>query len=225
MLARDTDIPISFLRECFDLDATAPSGLRWRTRPVEHFKSRYRSAEGECNNWNVRCAGKIAGTFSKKNGYWMVAMTFAGRVRLVKNHRIIFALVHGRWPVDQLDHENRDRGANQIGNLRESTQAENTQNTSLRSDNKSRVKGVHWDRDRGKWFAAIGVAGRHRALGRFEHFKDAVKARREAEIQHHPFRVVKPLHPLDYMPPLAFVTDVWRIAVDEPRWEVFDYDL
>lgn len=75
------------------------------------------------------------------------------------SHRVAFALAHSRWPTNQIDHINRVRDDNRIGNLRESTQAENTLNSSRRSDNTSGVVGVSWNKNRNKWQAHVWCRG------------------------------------------------------------------
>ena len=59
---KDTDIPIGFLRECFDLDVET-GVLTWRVRPREHFST--------ASSWkmrNKRFAGKQTGAPLQK-GY------------------------------------------------------------------------------------------------------------------------------------------------------------
>ena len=51
----------------------------------------------------------------------------------------------------------------------------------VRSDNTSGIKGVSFDKRRGKWCAYITVRGKTRALGRFGTLAEAAEARREAE--------------------------------------------
>ena len=47
--------------------------------------------------------------------------------------------------------------------------------------NTSGVTGVTWDKKRNRWIAQIVFKGNNYHLGRYEHFEDAVKARKEAE--------------------------------------------
>ena len=95
---KTTDIPVAFLAECLILDQETTSGLRWRERPREHFVSARASA-----SWNARYAGKLAGSPTIW-GYLDICLTFAGRERHLKAHRVVWALAHGRWPDDQLVH-------------------------------------------------------------------------------------------------------------------------
>jgi hypothetical protein len=67
-------------------------------------------------------------------------------------HRIAFFLMTGRWPK-YVDHINGDKTDNRWCNLREATMAQNKANESLRSSNKSGLKGVSWHKAAGKWEA------------------------------------------------------------------------
>ena len=70
--AKDHDIPVAFLRECFSLDDTSPTGLRWRERPRVHFVN-----EGAWRTMNTRCAGKPAGSLSG-SGAALLASNISG---------------------------------------------------------------------------------------------------------------------------------------------------
>lgn len=101
-----------------------------------------------------------------------------------KSHRVAWAMHHGDWPADQIDHINGVRSDNRIENLRAASQVENSRNTRIPATNMSGVMGVHWDKVNWTWTASIGVKSRPVYLGTFKHFEDAVKARRDAEQQH-----------------------------------------
>lgn len=60
----------------------------------------------------------------------------------------------------------------------------NTQVISMTKPNRcntSGVTGVSWDKARQKWFAYIHIHRKRIQLGYYEHFADAVKARKDAE--------------------------------------------
>ena len=179
MSAKDTDIPIAYLREAF---ADADGILTWRKRPREHFGS-----DAKWNAFNTRFSGKRADNAQGKRGYRRVRMTFAGHERSLLAHRIAFALAHSRWPFDEVDHRNRIPSDGSISNLREVTHAQNHQNQSLRKDNTSGVKGVGWHTKQKRWRAYIQLDGRHIHCGYFDHLEDAIAARRAAETELHPF--------------------------------------
>lgn len=183
------DFPIWFLIACFVLDPTTPSGLRWRERPREHFPN-----IRQWHRWNTRYAGKQAGSLDRGDGYFRIVLTYRGRERRRLAHRIVFALVHGRWPSDQLDHREGVKAGNGIDNLREATRSENNQNHKLRSTNTSGFPGVHWHkrtrmRTR-KWVASISANGRTFHLGYFATPEAAHAAYLAAKARLHPFQPV-----------------------------------
>lgn len=215
--APKNDIPVQYLHECFSLDPTIPSGLRWRQRPRSHFGD-----ERVWAMWNTRRAGKEAGT-PNGEGYLKVTLTFGERKRQWLAHRVTFALAYGRWPNDQLDHQNRNTAVNKIENLREATNGQNQQNTRLRSNNTSGFKGVRWDKRDRKWRAQIAVEGRRIHLGFFDDILDAIMTRQQAERERHPFHARPRLDadiialPLDL--PVE-VIEAWKLGVDRGLWRL-----
>ena len=85
MTAKDRDIPIQYLDDCFALDAEN-GVLIWKRRPREHFASLR-----ACSTWNTRFAGGFAGT-PHSEGHLSVAVTIDGRHRILKVHRVVWAL-------------------------------------------------------------------------------------------------------------------------------------
>ena len=65
--------------------------------------------------------GDIAGGSNKVNEYWQIRINDY----LYTGHRLAWFYVYGRWPVNELDHINRDKTDNRISNLREATHIEN----------------------------------------------------------------------------------------------------
>jgi hypothetical protein len=80
-------------------------------------------------------------------------------------HRVIFAMTHGRWPVGEIDHINRNRSDSRPENLREATRGQNGFNKPVRKDSKSGIKGIRWHKVCQKWQAKISVSGRDIYLG------------------------------------------------------------
>lgn len=60
-------------------------------------------------------------------------------------HRLIWLMIHGRFPKGVIDHIDHDETNNRLGNLREVTQQENNRNYPKRVDNTTGVTGV-WER-------------------------------------------------------------------------------
>lgn len=97
-------------------------------------------------------------------------------------HRLVWVMHHGSIPTNkQIDHIDHNPLNNHISNLRLVTDAENKLNLPMRKTNKSGHRGVHWDKQRKKWFAQIQRNKKTIALGRFYNLEDAIKARRQAE--------------------------------------------
>lgn len=219
----DTDIPVAYLRECFDLDPSTPSGVRWKHRPVEHFVGGgKRGAQWACNSRNIKFAGEPAGSRHPR-GRWLVGFRINGKPRSVYAHRIIYAITKGHWPPDQVDHKDRNKAANQIENLREATNAQNQQNTNLQASNTSGFKGVHWHQPAGKWAARITVDGRRIHLGYFDDILDAIMARQNAEQELHPFHVRPRLDADIFTLPLDLPVEVieeWKREVPRGLWQL-----
>lgn len=133
-------------------------------------------------------AGRIAGSINPTHGY--LGISVDGRV--YRAHRLAWLYVHGRWPVDQIDHIDGDKLNNRIANLREATATQQQHNRGLSKRNKSGFKGVYWKRDVRKWHAQIRIAGRIKHLGDFTDLEDAAAAyAAEAAIHHGEFDVQK----------------------------------
>lgn len=148
--------------------------LFWLPRPVGMFK-----AKGE--TWNARFAGKEAFTAIQQDGY-KIGKVF-GRVLLA--HRVIWALVTGEWPKNELDHRNRQGSDNRWANLREATRSENSRNTGVRSDSISGIKGVRWNKSANKWVAEIKANGDRIYLGCFDTPEEAGASYDAAAKRHH----------------------------------------
>lgn len=151
--------------------------LFWKKRPVWMFSDGHRDAAGNCNNWNARYSEKPAFTAKMKNGYRIGAVGD----RSLLAHRVIWAIVNGEWPEDQVDHINGDRQDNRLKNLRSVCRAENNKNSKRPCTNTSGVVGVGWRPRQNKWLAQIKTGGKAHYLGCFDDKQDAIRARKDAE--------------------------------------------
>lgn len=117
-----------------------------------------------------------------KDYYWM--FNKRGYLYSVKNkkkiifHRYILGITDSLIDVDHIYHKKFD---NRKSELRIVNRSQNSMNRSLRSDNKSGVTGVCWNKFCDKWIAYICVNKKRINLGRFDDYNQAVKIRKEAE--------------------------------------------
>ncbi|WP_081261091.1 HNH endonuclease signature motif containing protein [Sphingobium yanoikuyae] len=160
----------------------------WRERRPEHldglFADRSRDLVWRVNSWNRRYAGKEALKQVDYKGYRvgkLLEFTMAA-------HRVAWAIYHGEWPRDQVDHIDGDRSNNRIANLRLVDNSENLRNAKLPVTNTSGHIGIGFHKRMGRWQAYIARGGRQVFLGYFTDIADAVKARETAEVEagYHP---------------------------------------
>lgn len=89
-------------------------------------------------------------------------------------HRVIWLLVKGVWPADQLDHVDKNRLNNRVENLREASNRSNHHN---RTDNTTGFVGVTYDKSRGKYIAGYRVGYTRVNVGRFDTAELAYRAK------------------------------------------------
>ncbi len=166
-------INAAVLREFLDYDAETGK-LAWKPRDRRWF-----SSDRAHTIWNVRFAGKPA--FTADSCGYRIGAVF--RITL-KAHRVIWMIVHGEWPPEDVDHINGVRSDNRLANLRAVSRSVNLHNVAKRSDNLSGVTGVHWHAKANKWAAEIKVDGAALYLGLFETVEAAAEARKRAEAAH-----------------------------------------
>ena len=99
-------------------------------------------------------------------------------------HRLAWLYVYGYIPENDIDHIDRNPSNNKINNLREVSVSCNMRNSRTYITNKSGVRGVNINKLNNKWRALIRANKKQIYLGDFIHFKDAVKARYNAEIKY-----------------------------------------
>lgn len=149
---------ISLLHECFEYD-TLTGALTWKARPRWHFSSDYFQRRFN-ENWAGRRAELPIGS-----GWLIVRFTVNRRRLWVMASWAAWAMTHGAWPADLLDHANRNQQDNRIGNLRPATSRQNNCNTSARR-NSTGFRGVSRDGNRFRAAAQLGDVRLH--LGSFD---------------------------------------------------------
>ena len=113
--------------------------------------------------------GDIAGT-PLSNGY--ISIYIDGKRYLA--HRLAWFYMTGKWPNNEIDHENTINDDNRWVNLREATSTQNKVNSKLRIDNTSGAKGVSFHSRIGRWRATIS----NKHIGYFDTKKAAIAARK-----------------------------------------------
>jgi hypothetical protein len=68
-------------------------------------------------------AGRLAGNWNNR-GYLVIGLENKKYVA----SRLIWLYIHGQWPVNEIDHINRDKRDNRLVNLRDVTHAQNSFN-------------------------------------------------------------------------------------------------
>lgn len=156
----EKDISISRLREAFWYNPET-GDLTWKSSSI---------------NNRIR-PGRLAGYVDTSRG---------GYIRVILDgvkmgaHRVCFAIHHGRWPTEEIDHINRIRTDNRACNLRECSRVDNAQNRKVTART-----GVTLQRDTGKYSAAIGAFGKRYHLGSFNTPEEANAAYLEAKLRMH----------------------------------------
>jgi len=123
--------------------------------------------------------GDIAGCVDGVNGYIVIIIDGKN----YRAHRLAWLYVNGGFPKEQIDHISHDRTDNKIANLRSVTNQENQMNKSMLKNNTSGFTGVYWHKPTNKWQSQIMINGKYKHLGYFTNKNDAIKARKEANIE------------------------------------------
>ncbi len=136
--------------------------LTWRKRPEHNAMDK---------RLNSRYAGKIAG-YIAHTGYHSVGIDGVDMLA----HRVIYAMMTGDWPPDQIDHINGVKNDNRWANIRPATHGQNMCNRGTTRNNSSGQRGVSWRRDLQKWRVFLRQDGQWISGGNFLDFEDAKKA-------------------------------------------------
>lgn len=119
-------------------------------------------------------------------------MLYAARHQRTSKGKKTYLLLHrfvadeaGITAADEVDHENGNGLDCRRSNLRAASRSQQLQNTRLRRDNTSGVKGVSFVKNISKWAAEIKVDGKKTVLGYFIEKADAAAAVRDARDKLH----------------------------------------
>lgn len=145
------------------------------------YDSERRTARHAMAQWNSKYAGKEAFTSTNASGHKRGRL--AGRGLLA--HRVIWAIYHGEWPAECVDHINMDPADNRICNLRAATKRQNGCNRKPLRGASSQYLGVLWCKPSKKWAARISVNNKPLHLGVFSREIDAARAYDAAALKLH----------------------------------------
>lgn len=179
-MAAKSDITPEQIRKMFAYDAET-GVLTWRPRDLNMFAGKECDAARAYGVWNARFAGKAAGNLNKYRGYIYININKG----LYRAHRIIWCLVHGEWPPNEIDHINGNRADNRLENLRLATRSENMRNRVKSPKNSTGFKGVRFHKLSRKYAARITVHRKEIHLGLFEAPEDAFAAYCAAAKKYH----------------------------------------
>lgn len=163
------------------LDYNPETGfLYWKKRNIKWFEDGKVSAKNRQTAWNNRHSGKEAFYTLREDGYKQGYLFYIPYL----THRIIWLYMTGEWPENDVGHNNHIRSDNRFENLNAETRIENLRNQSIRTNNKTGVIGVCWNKSINKWMSTITVEGRSIYLGSSEDFEYMIKLRKEAELKY-----------------------------------------
>jgi hypothetical protein len=120
----------------------------------------------------ARCV-KVGDVAGYKNNCGYISIGLLGKFYLA--HRLAWMYTYGEFP-EYIDHINGIRDDNRIANLRSVTRKQNGENTFLRKDNKTGLRGVSFHKAANKWRAQIKHNGKKMHLGFFNAMEDASMA-------------------------------------------------
>lgn len=157
--------------------------LTWKERGPEWFNSGARDPKHSAKQWNSAWAGVQALASENAYGYLTGAVTINGKRHGISSHVAAWAICTGRMPTGEIDHKDGNKKNNRIQNLRDVPRDENLRNMPKRQDNKTGVTGVQWNKTNKNWRAIITHKGKRKNLGSFKNKDDAIRARRDAELE------------------------------------------
>lgn len=127
-----------------------------------------------CYYWKQQPVASVqawekAGSLTSK-GY----RTISYKNKNYKEHILVWVMLTGSLPEGQIDHINRIKTDNHMENLRDVDNFTNCMNKPPKGT--SKLRGVYFCKQTGKWSAETSFGGKKRRLGRFKTEEDAHKA-------------------------------------------------
>ena len=149
--------------------------LRW----LLHYDPETGIFRWRVSNSHRMPVGSIAGANS--HGYTTIGVD--GRRYVASN--LAWLYMTSQWPSTGIDHKDQDQTNDRWENLRLADQSQNMANGKLRRDNTSGVRGVSWNKEKGKWEAYVIWKGKQHKCGYFADLEEAKEARDAKALQLH----------------------------------------
>ena len=112
-----------------------------------------------------------------KNGYHVIGLHQNGKQKSYFVHKIIGqAFLENPLNLQTVDHIDRNRDNNTLGNLRWASMSQQHVNRSKFKNTSSKYLGVCWHKANAKWLAQISIEGKVKYLGYFDNEEDAARA-------------------------------------------------
>ena len=147
----------------------------WSPREIKYLRTRFEDRDGRVVWKSGHYAGRVAGSLDNA-GYRVICIQVQGKRRFLKAHRVMWALYNDTIPP-VIDHIDRNRDNNRIGNLRPSDAFQNAQNKGKYSNNTTGATGVTYDCSNGR-YRARDKQNKH--IGYYKTLDEAISARNAA---------------------------------------------
>lgn len=120
------------------------------------------------------------------NGYLSTIITEKGKKKKITLHRLVMGEIPKKMIVDHKIHPHgrKNKKDNRKKNLEIKTNSQNMMNVEYYKNNTSGYMGVTKSNRCSTWIARIQVDGKRKYLGSYKTKKEAIKARKEAEIKY-----------------------------------------
>jgi len=166
---------LEYLKECFEIDATSPSYLKWKKdRPLHHFNS-IKSYKA----WKNKISDSQINSLDKDNYYFVFSHTIFNKRTRYKVHRIIYVISNGEDSLNDflVDHIDGDKLNNNPKNLRTATVSQNLLNRSKQKNNSTGHKNITFSKKRKKYVCKIQVRTKEIHIGEFHTIQEAIEKR------------------------------------------------
>ena len=167
---------LNFLKECFELDPSSPSYLKWNpNRPRNHFKNLQ-----AFESWKTQFANKyISNETSDGNYYYLHVTPINDKTYNLKSHRVVYAIYHNTTNLEgkEIDHINRNGKDNSPENLRLATHNQNLLNRIKQKNNRIGHKNIRYHESCKKFTVQVGYKRKTIYFGSYSTIEEAIQVR------------------------------------------------